>query len=88
MLNNSSKFNSRKFLITLITIVIVSLISLYSIYKLYTVSDITEIITTGIMWVSVVACTYMGSNAAMNFSNVKNMKDVIPKKDDIDYNNP
>lgn len=70
-MNLNPKYNSRKFIITCITLFIITCISIYSIQQIKGSKELSDILTTSIMWIGMVSMTYIGGNTAANWTNNK-----------------
>lgn len=70
-MNLNPKYNSRKFIVTCITLLIITGISVYSITAIKEAKELSDILTTGIMWIGMVSMTYIGGNTAVSWTNSK-----------------
>lgn len=70
-MNLNPKYNSRKFIITCITLSIITCISIYSIQQIKGSKELSDILTTSIMWIGMVSMTYIGGNTAVRWTNSK-----------------
>ena len=72
MLIVNSKYNSRKFIVTILALLLEVGITIWAINKISSAKELSEIIQTAIMWVGLTSSTYVGGNAVVNLTNNKN----------------
>lgn len=68
---STTKYASRKFIVTVIVLLLDLGISIYSLNKIKEAEHLSSIITTSIMWMGIVASTYIGGNTVVNWTNNK-----------------